>query len=190
MESVMIEPGLHVVSLATALVPRSQARVQIRAALRELVGLRLGISADEVTIRSLPGSAPQLLLGGQVSAQGVSITHAGQFACAAFHSHGAVGIDVMQVQQVPDMDRVALDYLGPEVHAMLASVSPARRADLFAHAWARREAHLKCLGQALAEFEPLPGNCRVHALAVPDGYAGVLVTQPLGRAALAAGGCH
>jgi 4'-phosphopantetheinyl transferase len=97
--------------------------------------------------RSLPGCAPQLLLDGQVSAQGVSITHAGHFAYAAFHSQGAVGIDVMQVQHVPDMDRVALDYLGPEVHPMLASVSPARRADLFAHAWARREAHLKCLGR-------------------------------------------
>lgn len=190
MESVMIEPGLHVVSLMTARVPRPQARVQIRAALRELVCLRLGISADEVTIRSLPGCAPQLLLNGQVSAQGVSITHAGQFACAAFHSHGAVGIDVMQVQQVPDMDRVALDYLGPEVRAMLAFASSARRADMFAHAWAQREAHLKCLGQALEEFKPLPGSCRVHALTVPDGYAGVVVTLLPGRAAVPAGGYH
>lgn len=176
MQSVMIAPGLHVVSLATALVPRAQARVQIRAALRALVGLQLGICADEVTIRSLPGCAPQLLLGGQVSAHSVSITHTGEYAYAAFHAHGAVGIDVMQVQQVPDMDRVALDYLGPEVRAMLAIASPARRADLFARAWARREAHLKCLGQALEEFKPLPGNCRVHALAVPAGYAGVVVT--------------
>lgn len=185
----MVAPGLHVVSLATAGVPRAQARVQIRAALRALVGSQLGVSVDAVTIRSVPGSAPQLLLGGQVAAQGVSITHAGEHAYAAFHAHGAVGIDVMQVQPLPDMDRVALDYLGPDVCAMLAAAAPALRAGLFAHAWARREAHLKCLGQPLAEFAPLPGNCRAHAFAVPDGYAGVLVTQPLGRAALPACGC-
>ena len=79
------------------------------------------------------------------------------------------------------MDQMALQYLGPEVCSMLAIVSPARRADLFAHAWARREAHLKCLGLAPGEFRPLPGNCRVHPLAVPKGSAGVLVTQPLRR---------
>ena len=178
----MIEPGLHVTSVDTAHVPRAQARLLIRAALRELVGSRFGITADEVTIRSTPGSAPQIVLNGMVSEQGISITHAGPFAYAAYNSRGAVGIDVMQVQELPDMDRIALEYLGPEVRAMLAIVSPARRADLFAHAWARREAHLKCLGQPLAEFKPLPGNCRVHALAVPAGYAGVLVTQSPGRA--------
>ena len=178
MNIVMVEPGLHVVRVDTAHTPREQARLQIRAALRELVGGKLGISTDEVAIRSVPGSAPQLMLNGHLSAQGISITHTGPFAFAAFNARGAVGIDVMQVQEIADMDRVALDYLGREVRDMLAIVSPARRADLFAHAWARREAHLKCLGQELAEFKPLPSNCRVHALAVPDGYVGVLVTLP------------
>ena len=179
MHIVMVEPGLHVVRVDTAHAPRATARLQIRAALRELVGSKLGMSPDEVAIRSVAGAAPQLLLNGHLSAQGVSITHAGPFAFAAFNARGAVGIDVMQVQETHDMDRVALDYLGREVRDMLAIVSPARRTDLFAHAWARREAHLKCLGLELGEFKPLPGNCRVHALAVPDGYVGVLVTQPV-----------
>ena len=179
MNVVMVEPGLHVVRVDTGHAVRAEARLQVRAALRELVGGKLGISPDEVAIRSVPGAAPQLLLNGHVSAQGVSITHAGPFVFGAFHVRGAVGIDVMQVQELPDMERVALDYLGREVRDMLAIVSPARRADLFAHAWARREAHLKCLGLELGEFKPLAGHCRVHALAVPDGYAGVLVTLPV-----------
>ena len=179
MNIVMVEPGLHVIRVDTAYVPLAQARLQIRAALRELVGSRLGISPDLVTIRSLADAPPQVLLNGHLSAQGVSIAHAGPFAFAAFNTRGAVGIDVVQVQEVADMDRVALDYLGREVHDMLAIVSPARRTDLFAHAWARRDAHLKCLGMVAGQFKPLPGNCRVHALAVPDGYVGALVTLPV-----------
>jgi 4'-phosphopantetheinyl transferase len=179
MNSVMLEPGLYVVRIDTGYAPRAAARLQIRAALRELAGGKLGISPDEVVIRSVPGAAPQLVLNGHVSALGVSITHAGAFSFAAFNTRGAVGIDVMQVQETPDMDRAALDYLGREVSDMLAIVSPARRADLFAHAWARRQAHLKCLGLEMGEFKPLPGNCKVHALAAPDGYVGVLVTLPV-----------
>ena len=176
MTSVMVEPGLHVVRVDTAHAGHAAARLQIRAALRELVGSRLGMSADVVTVRSVADTAPQLLLDGRVSAQGISITHAGPFAFAAFNTRGAVGIDVVPVLDMPDMERVALEYLGREVRDMLVIMSPARRAELFAHAWARREAHLKCLGMAPGPFKPLPGNCRVHALSVPVGYVGVLVT--------------
>ena len=178
MNIVMVEPGLYVVRIDTGYAPRATARLQIRAALRELAGGKLGIPPDEVVIQSVPGAAPRLMLNGHVSALGVSITHAGQFSFAAFNTRGVVGIDVMQVQETPDMDRVALDYLGREVRDMLAIVPAGRRAELFAHAWARREAHLKCLGLQMAEFKPLQGNCKVHALAAPDGYVGVLVTLP------------
>jgi phosphopantetheinyl transferase len=178
MTTVMVEPGLHVVRIDTAYAPHAEARLQIRAALRELVGSKLGMPAGEVTIRSDAGSAPQFLLNGYLSEMGVSIAHAGPFAFAAFNTRGAVGIDVTPVQEAPNMDQVALDYLGREVRDMLAIVSPVRRADLFAHAWALRQAHLKCLGMAPGAFKALPGNCRVHALAVPDGFVGVLVTPP------------
>ena len=178
MHSVMVAPGLHVLQVDTAHVARPAARLLVRAALCELVGAQLGMDPGEVAVRAVPGAAPQLLLGGQLSGQGVSLTHASSFAMAAFNAHGAVGIDIMQVQEVPDLDRVALDYLGPEVRDMLASADPAHRAEVFAQAWARREAHLKCLGLALAEFTPLPANYRVHRLTVPRGHAGALVTCP------------
>jgi 4'-phosphopantetheinyl transferase len=82
----------------------------------------------------------------------------------------------MQVQDVPDWDRVALDYLGPQVRDMLASLDPPRRAGAFAQAWTRREAQLKCLGLALAEYMPLQEKLSEHLLDVPFGYAGALVT--------------
>lgn len=179
MNTVMVEPGLHVVRVDTAHASYAAARLQIRAALRELVGSKLGMPPGDVTIRADAGSAPQFLLNGYLSEMGVSIAYTGPFAFAAFNTRGAVGIDVTPVQEAPDMDQVALDFLGREVRDMLAIVSPVRRADLFAHAWALRHAHLKCLGMAPGVFKPLPGNCRVHALSVPDGFVGVLVTPPL-----------
>jgi 4'-phosphopantetheinyl transferase len=174
-----MQPGLHVLRVDTADVARPAARLLVRAALCEFIGARLGMDPAEVAIRAVPGEAPRLLLGGQLARQGISVTHAGPFALAAFHEHGAVGIDVMQVQEVPDWDRVALDYLGPEVHAKLAGLGPARRAEAFAQAWTRREAQLKCLGLPLAEFAPLPANCSLHILPLPPGYAGTLATQSL-----------
>jgi 4'-phosphopantetheinyl transferase len=179
MHSVMVAPGLHVLRVDTAHVARQAARLLVRAALCEFAGAQLGKEPGTVAIRAVPGQAPRLLLGGQLSGQGVSITHAGAFAMAAFNAHGAVGIDVMQVQDLPDLERVALDYLGPDVRDMLAGLALDRRAEAFAQAWARREAQLKCQALPLSEFTPLPATCTVHALSVPPGYAGALVTCPL-----------
>ena len=174
-----MQPGLHVLRIDTAGATRPAARLLVRAALCEFVAAQLGLAPGEVAIRAAPGEAPRLLLRGQVAGQGISVTHAGPFALAAFHAHGAVGIDVMQVQDLPDLERVALDYLGPQVHAMLAGLDPARRAGAFAQAWTRREAQLKCLGLALSEFTPLPENCAFHMPAVPGGFAGALATNAI-----------
>ena len=172
-----MQPGLHVLRIDTAGATRPAARLLVRAALCEFVAAQLGLAPGEVAIRAVPGEAPRLLLRGQVAGQGISVTHAGPFALAAFHAHGAVGIDVMQVQDLPDWDRVALDYLGPQVHGILAGLDPSRRAKSFALAWTRREAQLKCLGLALSEFTSLPEKFSEHHLDVPCGYAGALVTE-------------
>jgi 4'-phosphopantetheinyl transferase len=81
------------------------------------------------------------------------------------------------VQDVPDWDRVALDYLGPQVRDMLAGLDPACRADAFAQAWTRREAQLKCLGLSLSEFIPLTEKFSEHLPELPCAYAGALVTE-------------
>jgi 4'-phosphopantetheinyl transferase len=178
MAGVVVAPGLYVMRVDTAQLARPAARLLVRAALCEFAGAQLGMAPGAVTIDAAPGAAPRLLLDGRLSGQGISITHAGPFAVAAFHVHGAVGIDAMQVQEVPDWEQVALDYLGPQVHGMLAGLDPARRAEAFARAWAQREAQLKCLGLPLSEFAPLQGEFATYTLPVPLGYVGSLVSPP------------
>jgi 4'-phosphopantetheinyl transferase len=95
---------------------------------------------------------------------------------------GAVGIDVMQITDVPDWEAVARDYLGPACAAALARVPAPARAAAFARAWSEREARLKCLGRQLAEWraddDAHLATCRCLALAVPDGYVGTLALAP------------
>jgi 4'-phosphopantetheinyl transferase len=175
MNLAVLAPGLDVLRVETTQLGRPAARCAIRTALRELVSERLGLASAQVVIHSRAGSAPQLLLDGHASRCGISISHAGAFAVAAFHRHGPVGIDAMQLQDLPDLARVALDYLGPHISAALAACVPAQRTAAFAQAWAAREAQLKCLGLPLAEYTPLPA-CVFHPLDLPQGFAGVVAT--------------
>ncbi|MGY2336072.1 4'-phosphopantetheinyl transferase superfamily protein [Pseudomonas sp. SDO5511_1_S431] len=89
--------------------------------------------------------------------------------------HGPVGVDVMALQQIPDWQAVALDYLGPGVAAQVNAAPQAHRAALFAQAWCGREARLKCAGIGLAEWsdEAAPA-CHVFELVLPGGWVGAL----------------
>ena len=110
--------------------------------------------------------------GPEIAAPFLAAAHAARGACRASisyeqsHSllawceHGCIGIDIVSPQRVADMATPALAataalYVGPKASAVISStteVSQARR--LFADAWARHEASLKCLGLALDEWSP------------------------------------
>ena len=157
---------------------RASARARIRAALGDALAQTLGIKAGQVTFDATPGNAPRLLIGGAACTIGVSISHAGNLSLAAVNRIGAVGVDLMAIDALPDdWQRVAGDYLGMTVAGRLGASAPARRGHAFAQAWAEREAHLKLLGLPLAEWTPLPGECRWRTLALPAGFAGALATQ-------------
>jgi 4'-phosphopantetheinyl transferase len=154
---------------------RATARRTIRVALRAALAETSGLPASSIQLCGAPGEAPYALLDGRRIA--LSISHDGDLSVAALRlDGGAVGIDVMQVADVPDWQAVARDYLGPAAAATLAGV-PA-----FARAWSEREARLKCRGLALAEWggcdEPLLAACTCLSLVLPDGYAGTVAMLP------------
>jgi 4'-phosphopantetheinyl transferase len=155
-------------------VPRAEARTRIRLALRAMVAAALGFATERIALHCVPGSAPRLLVDGVPSAAGVSFAHDGQISVAAYHAHGPVGVDLMQVQETPDWFDVARDYLGPQAAASLAATPAAERGRAFAQAWTRREACLKCLGLALSEWTELPDVCRIQDFAVAPGYVGMI----------------
>ncbi|MDB5948107.1 MAG: hypothetical protein JWQ33_3133, partial [Ramlibacter sp.] len=91
---------------------------------------------------------------------------------------GAVGVDLVAVQEISDWARVAHDYLGMAAACRLAATAPAERPLAFAQGWAEHEAQLKLFGLHLSEWNDLRADCSVHALALPPGFAGALALPP------------
>ena len=166
--------GVLVIGIA-AVLPRWEARLRIRAAVRAAAAQWLKMDIESISVESMPGQPPRLLLAGR--AAGLSLTHDVGMSLAAIHLHGAVGIDVMRVQDVPDWANLARDYLGPQVAGELAACPDAQRPLRLAQAWTAREAALKCAGLQLVEWDEMSLNCNVQHIALQNGFVAMLATQ-------------
>jgi 4'-phosphopantetheinyl transferase len=169
------DDGLVAISIVTpAGAAREIARAGIRLAVREALAQLLGARLERIAVASMPGSAPRVLVDGAPVGFGLSISHAGGWSAAVLRRGGAVGIDLMDVQEVSDWARVALDYLGMAEACRLASLAPDERSHAFAQAWTEREASLKLFGLQLDEWAPLPADCKLTALSLPPGLSGAV----------------
>jgi 4'-phosphopantetheinyl transferase len=165
--------GVLVIGIA-AVLPRAEARSRIRAAVREAAAQWLKLDIAAISVESTPGTPPRLLLAGR--AAGLSFSHDEGISLAAVHLHGAAGIDVMRVQDIPDWFSLARDYLGLQVTEELAACADAQRPLRLAQAWTAREAALKCAGRQLAEWDDLALNCHLQAVETPQNFVAMLAT--------------
>jgi 4'-phosphopantetheinyl transferase len=163
---------------------REQARLAIRAAIVDALSQLSGLPPQRIILHAEPGEAPWALLDAPAGQQRawLAISHDGELSVAAIGLHGAVGIDVTQVLDIPDWQPVARDYLGPAVAAQLDALPAPARVHAFARAWTEREARLKCLGRELSEWSAIGDRdvaaCRCLPLSLPDGYVGALALPP------------
>ena len=148
------EDGVVVIAIETkAGAPRAQARAQIRAATKEVLSALLSLPADAIAIQSTPGQPPRIVVTASDARRvGCSFAHEDGHSVAAINLRGAVGVDLMRVQDIPDWQAVAVDYLGPETAAILLATPAAGRPGAFAQAWVKNEAVLKCHGEQLSEW--------------------------------------
>ena len=159
---------------------RLLARELIRTALRETLGWFLGQPANTVSLVFRPGQG--LCLDNPSAGLHISISHMPQMSVAAISRKSVIGIDVMQAGalggEMNDWARVAMDYLGPTVTALLHRTSPSQRPAAFAQAWTCFEACLKCLGLGLTEWTPVLAKqlaaCSVVPLALHHHYYGAV----------------
>lgn len=159
---------------------RARARAQVRLALRQVLGEWLALAPDQIVLTSTPGQAPRLVLNGE-RAVGLSISHEAGLSVAAINLHGQIGVDLMRVPELDDVEdliAVARDYLGPAQAVALAGVAPGMRRMAFAKAWAAHEASLKCRGLALAEWRSAPpmAALRIATLDLPEPFIGAVAT--------------
>lgn len=165
--------GVLVIGIA-AVLPRWEARLRIRAAVRAAAAQWLKMDIESISLESTPGAPPRLLLAGR--AAGLSLTHDVGMSLAAIHLHGAVGIDVMRVQDIADWANLARDYLGPQVTQELAACADALRPLRLAQAWTAHEAALKCVGRQLTEWDGVVLNCHLQAVETPQNFVAMLAT--------------
>lgn len=165
--------GVLVIGIA-AVLPRAEARLRIRAAVRAAAARWLDVSSEAISVESAPGAPPRLLLAGRPA--GLSFSHDEGISLAAIHLHGAIGIDVMRVQDIADWQQVARDYLGPQEADALAACPAEQRPLALARAWTAREAALKCAGLQLTEWDGVALNCHLQAVETPQNFVAMLAT--------------
>ena len=153
---------------------RSAQRADVRRAAREVLAALTGEPASCFGIHSEPGGPLSVIVGGHDSTIGCSFSHEDGYSLAAINLHGAIGVDMMRVRDIPDWQAVARDYLGPAVAAALQAMPAAERPLAFARAWTRREAELKCQGSQLAEWPGGGGSGAVTAMPLIMEAAGLV----------------
>jgi 4'-phosphopantetheinyl transferase len=169
--------GLIVIGIVTPpSTLRHQARGLTRTALREVLGALLGRDATSVALDFQPSQPPRVDLPD--CPIGLSVSHEAGLSVAAINLQGPVGVDLLQVQPVPDWQALARDYLGLATAARLARLSPASLPLALAEAWTKMEATSKCLGLPLEEWhadrERLLARCRTLPLDLPASLAGAV----------------
>jgi hypothetical protein len=171
--------------------PRA-ARLAIRAAIVDALSQLSGLPPQRIILHAEPGEAPWALLdapAGQRRAW-LAISHDGALSVAAISLHGAVGIDVTQVIDIPDWQPVARDYLGPDVAAALAALPARARARLRPRLERARGAP-EMPGPRAERMErgrrPRCWRLPLPALSLPEGYVG---PSPCRRAQPAPSACN
>jgi len=125
-----------------------------RALLRDILANYLGTRPDHVPLRLEPGQAPSVAASWRGLGLSVSMSYAGGAALIGLCAGARIGLDLVEIVPMPDWDRVARLYLGPDAALRLARMNRADREKGFVLAWAEMEARSKCLGQGLQEWSP------------------------------------
>lgn len=164
--------GLRLTSSATG-GARAQARLAVRHALTQAMATLLHHPPASIHIDNRRGHAPQISIAdGHGPAPQCSFAYTDRYALAALNLHGAIGVDLTPVIDIPDWQAVARDYLGPQVCARLQTLPAGQRAPALAQEWCQLEAQLKCRGVALSEWrEECHADARHAPLILP--HAGI-----------------
>jgi 4'-phosphopantetheinyl transferase len=146
--------------------------VVARATLRMVLARYAGIEPHRVRINVRPGGKPVLARNSVSGALHFNLSHSGELALCAVADR-EVGVDLEQVKQHDDMERVAQHFFSRVEARELGALSGIDRTHYFFRTWVRKEAYLKACGEGLARDttrftvrEPAAGI----TLHTPDGY--------------------
>lgn len=155
-----------------------------RAALRHLLGARLGITPAEVALTYGPHGKPTLLDG----SAGVTfnLSHSGDLALCALGEGVELGVDVEAIRPVDDLEALARRFFAPQEADWLMGHEDPERLAAFFRMWTCKEAYAKAVGRGLSintrsfTIDLAAGTVSsgwwVAPLEPGSGYAGALCT--------------
>ena len=119
-----------------------------RGLLREILGHYLAIEPRDVRFGRNAHGKP--LLAGQAQRRiTFNLARAGGLGVYALSSDHAVGVDVEEVREFPELRAMAGNTFSPGERAALEAVSPEDYLPAFYRCWTRKEAYLKARGTGL-----------------------------------------
>ncbi|AUS80346.1 4-phosphopantetheinyl transferase [Actinoalloteichus sp. AHMU CJ021] len=184
-----------------------QRHLVARALSRIVLGAHLGLDPRDVRFRYECAHCGEEAHGKPVltpdSGLRFSLSHSGESVVLAVCRGGEVGVDVEEVRENLDVDRLGDTVLCEEEQRTVAALPAERRQDAFFTYWTRKEAVLKAVGLGLAlpmrsvllsgpdeapamvdwrSERPPPEALRLYELAAPAGHLAslaVLDARPL-----------
>jgi 4'-phosphopantetheinyl transferase len=124
--------------------------IAARAALRWILGDRLGESPQRLEFAYGPHGKPELGEAWQNSAIRFNLAHSGDWAVAAVAENKRVGIDLEQHRSLPERQEIAKRHFSAREMAQLDALPEELQHDAFFRCWTRKEAYLKALGCGLS----------------------------------------
>jgi 4'-phosphopantetheinyl transferase len=125
--------------------------VVARGALRVLLGRYLGTRPEDIAIALEDGGKPRLANEHAANGLHFNLSHSGELALIAVALGGEVGVDVEQLREVSNLERIAQRYFHPaEVEDVLNTANDQRNA-AFLRCWTAKEAVLKAYGTGITE---------------------------------------
>jgi len=156
--------------------------IATRAALRRLLGERIGVAPADLRFEAGLYGKPRLAIGGLE----FNVSHSGGHALIALAEHLPVGVDIERVDETADVAGLASIALTPQERDAIDVAG-------FFERWVAKEAALKALGLGIGEklqaFSVWPGqgdlyelrhaetewgDLRAARLEAPPGYAAAL----------------
>jgi len=120
-----------------------------RGRLRQLLGTRLGVDPAGVALEVSTHGKPALGSAHHGAGLAFNLSHSGKLAAYAFTRRRAVGIDIEQLRDIPDAERLAARFFSQTESDALRAIDAGERNRAFLACWTRKEAFVKAIGEGL-----------------------------------------
>ncbi|MDT8368394.1 MAG: 4'-phosphopantetheinyl transferase superfamily protein [Longimicrobiales bacterium] len=121
-----------------------------RATLRSVLARYLVCAPVEVVIATEASGRPIVPSACRHGPLFFNVTHAGDLALVAVTGIAPIGVDVEEIHEIAEMERLADRFFSPEESRALRELPGDLRTAAFFRCWTRKEAVLKATGEGLA----------------------------------------